>query len=150
MSISGYQDIAAAAMGGYAGSVAPTYQQSATNVAQQGVWNEYGRQQLGRNKRRADKTFDLGEERAYRAFPGQYNKRGMLDSGQYQRGGRELAKALMRQRQMSAEDYQQAIMTSQLEDALATGNLEGLRAQLTSQQYHNLVNSIISESGGVA
>tara|TARA_R110000824_G_scaffold134362_1_gene297328 strand:+ start:343 stop:756 length:414 start_codon:yes stop_codon:yes gene_type:complete len=135
-------------MGANGAAVAPTYQQAGINLQKDAIWEEYGRQQQGRNQRRDNKTFDLGEERAYRAFPGQYNRRGMLDSGQYQRGGRELASALMRQRNMNDADYMQATESSRLRDALAANDLETLRGMLTSEQYQNLVASMISGSGG--
>lgn len=155
MSLSGYglnnyQDIASAAMGGYAGMTAPTYQQAGLDTQKKIMWSEYNRDQLRRDKTRADISTNLAEERAYRALPGQFNQRGMLDSGQYQRGGRELASAFMRGRQMADEDYMKQVELSHLGDAMALGDLEGLKGQLTPKQYQTLVSALVRGAGGAA
>ena len=145
-----YQDIASASLGGYAGSVAPTYQQAALNTQKGLMQNEYQRDLMRRNKARADIDMGLSEERAYRALPGQFNRRGMLDSGQYQRGGRELASNIMRARNRSDEDFMQNMMTSNLQDAMSISDLEGLRGNLTGQQYQSLVAALVRGSGGAS
>ena len=145
-----YQDIASASLGGYAGSVAPTYQQAALNTQKGLMQNEYQRDLMRRNKARADIDMGLSEERAYRALPGQFNRRGMLDSGQYQRGGQQLASNIMRARNRADEDFMQNQMTSYLQDAMAISDLEGLRGNLTSNQYQALVASMIRGAGGAA
>ena len=101
--------------------------------------SEYQRDLMRRNKARADIDMNIAEEKAYRALPGQFNRRGMLDSGQYQRGGRELASNIMRARNRADEDFMQNMMTSRLQDAMSISDLEGLRGNLTGQQYQSLV-----------
>jgi|TARA_B100001094_G_scaffold162144_2_gene156915 hypothetical protein len=145
-----YQDIASASLGGFAGSVAPTYQQAALNTQKGLMQNEYQRDLMRRNKARNDIDMGLSEERAYRALPGQFNRRGMIDSGQYQRGGRELASNIMRARNRADEDFMQNMMTSNLQDAMSISDLEGLRGNLTSNQYQALVASMVRGAGGAA
>ena len=40
--------------------------------------SEYQRDLMRRNKARADIDMNIAEEKAYRALPGQFNRRGML------------------------------------------------------------------------
>jgi len=148
--LNSYQDIASAAMGGYAGSTAPTYQQAALDTQKKLMWSEYGRDQQRRQKARSNIDMNIAEDKAYRALPGQFNKRGMMDSGQYQRGGQELATNIMRARNRSDEDFMQNMMTSNLQDAMSISDLEGLRGQLTADQYQSLVAAMIRGSGGGA
>ena len=148
--VDSYQDIASAAMGGYAGSAAPSYQQAALGTQKGLMWSEYNRDKSRRDKTRFDIDTNKAEERAYRALPGQFNQRGMLDSGQYQRGGRELASALLQRRGRSDQDYMQDMMTSHLGDAMGMADLEGLRGQLTADQYQSLVAALVNRAGGAA
>ena len=143
-----YQDIASAALGGYAGKTAPTFQQAALNTQKGLMQSEYQRDLMRRNKARSNIDMNIAEEKAYRALPGQFNRRGMLDSGQYQRGGRELASNIMRARNRSDEDFMQNMMTSNLQDAMSISDLEGLRGNLTGQQYQSLVAALVRGSGG--
>ena len=148
--VDSYQDIASAAMGGYAGRAAPSYQQAALGTQKGLMWSEYNRDKSRRDKTRFDIDTNKAEERAYRALPGQFNQRGMLDSGQYQRGGRELASALLQRRGRSDQDYMQDMMTSHLGDAMGMADLEGLRGQLTADQYQSLVAALVNRAGGAA
>ena len=145
-----YQDIASAALGGYAGKVAPTYQQAALNTQKGLMQSEYQRDLMRRNKARSNIDMNIAEEKAYRALPGQFNRRGMIDSGQYQRGGRELASNIMRARNRADEDFMQNMMTSNLQDAMSISDLEGLRGNLTGQQYQSLVAALVRGSGGAS
>lgn len=148
--VDSYQDIASAAMGGYAGMNAPSYQQQGLNLQKQLMWSEYNRNKARQDQKRLTDDFDKQEERAYRALPGQFNQRGMLDSGQYQRGGRELAAALLDRRNRADQDYMQNQMTSHLQDSMGVADLEGLRGQLTGDQYRSLVSALVSGAGGAA
>jgi len=150
MSLSGYQDIASAAFGANAGGFAPNFMENVIKTQNEVMWNEYGRGDLRRKKTRSDIDINLGEKQAYRALPGQFNQRGLLDSGQYQRGGRELAKNLQRIRGRADEDFQSALQGLDLSDTAALTNLEQYRGMLTPKQYQTLVAAVVGNAGGGA
>ena len=54
----------------------------------------------------------------------------------------------MRARNRSDEDFMQNMMTSNLQDAMSISDLEGLRGNLTGQQYQSLVAALVRGSGG--
>lgn len=125
MAVSGYtptyKDTISGTMGGTAGSVAPSLSQATGNTKKTMAWNAYhGQKALMDWAKAQDKNkrqFDLG----VRSLPQAYNQRGMLDSGQYQRGGQRLL-----------EDYSRA--TGDLRSSLDFG-LQGLGLQDLTAQY---------------
>lgn len=145
-----YQDIASAAMGGTASQTAPTFQQASFNTMKQLGMNQYNRDQLGRDFARTSEDYGRRFEDTARALPGQFNRRGMIDSGQYQRGANRAMSDNLRGFNRAAEDYNQGIERSRLSDDILMGDLSNLRSQLNSQEYQALVASMVGRSGGAA
>ena len=140
----GYADIAASTFGGIGSS--PSSFQSATEQTQRGmIRRQYGRDKLLRDvtRRRSDIDREFGG--AFRQLPGVFNRRGMLDSGSFVRGGRELAADQLRAQNRLRQDYQQALLDSYLEDAMATGSLSDLRERLSSEQYQAAVAGLYGD-----
>tara|TARA_X000001036_G_scaffold425277_1_gene451303 strand:+ start:342 stop:794 length:453 start_codon:yes stop_codon:yes gene_type:complete len=136
-----YQDILSSQMSQMAPS-ANQYQQASTGVQKNMIQRQFNRDQMGRDYTRA--RSDLGRQRdqAFRQLPGAFNRRGMLDSGAYIRSGRETAANVLRAQNRMREDQGQAMMGSLMQDQLDLGNLAGLREQLSSADYQNLVASL--------
>ena len=150
MSLPGYQDITAAAMGGEGSKLGPTYMQNVIQTSNQIMSNKASRDRLREANRRSNVDINIGEKDAYRALPGQFNQRGMIDSGLYQRGGRRLAENIERIRGRSDLDFQDALQGLDLSDTAALSNLEQYRSMLTSSQYQALVAAIVGNAGGRA
>ena len=88
-------DLLAAQMG----EMAPTatqFNQASTDVQKNLIQRQFNRDAALRGYTRA--RTDIGREgdRAFRQLPGAFNRRGMLDSGAYVRGGREMAADVLR------------------------------------------------------
>jgi hypothetical protein len=145
-----YQDIASAAMGGTASQTAPTFQQASWNTMKNLGWNEYNRNQERRNWARTESDFNRGFEDLAKALPGQYNRKGMLDSGVYQAGANRAVTDHLRNYDRSFQDYNQRMDRSRLMDDIMLGDLSNLRNQLNTQDYQSLVASMVKNSGGVA
>ena len=150
MSATGYQDIAASAMGGNASRTAPTYQQAGWNTVRQLGTNQYGRDQRERDWGRTQEDYGLRMKRTARRLPGQYNQRGMLDSGVYQRGANQAIGDISRNYEQSFQDKNMAMENSYLQDDSLISSLSDLKGQLTSQQYQAMVSAVIKQAGGAA
>lgn len=136
-----YQDILSSQMSQMAPS-ANQYQQASTGVQKNMIQRQFNRDQMGRDYTRARSDIGRQADQAFRQLPGAFNRRGMLDSGSYVRGGRETAANVLRAQNRLREDQGQAMMGSLLQDQLDLGNLAGLREQLSSADYQNLVASL--------
>ena len=136
-----YQDILSSQMSELAPS-ATQYNQASLGVQRNLIQRQFNREQLGRDYTRARSDIGRQEEQAYRQLPGAFNRRGMIDSGAYIRGGRETAANVLRAQNRLREDYGQAMMGSLLQDQLDLGNLAELRQNLASQDYQTLVDGL--------
>lgn len=136
-----YQDILSSTMGRMAPS-ANQYQQASTAVQRNMIQRQFNRDQMGRDYTRAQSDIGRQADQAFRQLPGAFNRRGMLDSGAYIRAGRETAANVLRARNRLREDQVQAIRRSELQDSLDMADLAGLRQQLSSADYQNLVASL--------
>ena len=136
-----YQDILSSTMGRMAPS-ANQYQQASTAVQRNMIQRQFNRDQMGRDYTRAQSDIGRQADQAFRQLPGAFNRRGMLDSGAYIRAGRETAANELRARNRLREDQVQAIRRSELQDSLDMADLAGLRQQLSSADYQNLVASL--------
>mgnify|MGYP003664604740 FL=1 len=134
-----YQDIGSAVFGGMGSASAGKVQDASSQVQKNLINRQYGRDKLSRQKTRNRIDLSRNAEQAYRALPGAYNQRGMIDSGSFVRGGRETAANVYRAQNRINEDFGQSIMDSWLQDSLDMGNLSELRQGLASQDYQNLV-----------
>tara|TARA_R110002111_G_scaffold67765_1_gene110207 strand:+ start:256 stop:714 length:459 start_codon:yes stop_codon:yes gene_type:complete len=148
--VTGYQDIAASAMGGNASQTAPTYQQAGWKTVRQLGTNQYGRDQMNRDWARTQGNYGRQMERTARSLPGQYNQRGMLDSGVYQRGANQAIGDISRNYGQSFQDKNMAMENSYLQDDSLISSLSDLKGQLTSQQYQAMVSAVIKQAGGAA
>lgn len=133
-----YQDILSSQMSQMAPS-ATQYNQASTDVQKNLIQRQFGRDQALRDYTRDRSDIGRQAEQAYRQLPGAFNRRGMIDSGAYIRGGRETAANVLRAQNRLREDYGQAMMGSYLQDQLDLGNLAELRQNLASQDYQTLV-----------
>jgi hypothetical protein len=133
-----YQDILSSQMGQMAPS-ATQYNQASTGVQKNMIQRQFNRDQMGRDYTRARSDINRQADQAFRQLPGAFNRRGMLDSGSYVRGGREMAANVLRAQNRLREDQGQAMMGSYLQDQLDLGNLAELRQNLASQDYQTLV-----------
>lgn len=133
-----YQDILSSQMSELAPS-ATQYNQASLGVQRNLIQRQFNREQLGRDFTRARSDIGRQEEQAYRQLPGAFNRRGMLDSGAYVRGGRETAANVLRAQNRLREDYNQSLTGLDLQDTLDLGNLAELRQNLASQDYQALV-----------
>ena len=136
-----YQDILSSTMGQMAPS-ANQYQQASTAVQRNMIQRQFDRDQMGRDYTRAQSDIGRQADQAFRQLPGAFNRRGMLDSGAYIRAGRETAANVLRARNRLREDQVQAIRRSELQDTLDMADLAGLRQQLSSADYQDLVASL--------
>jgi len=136
-----YQDILSSQMGQMAPS-ATQYNQASTGVQRNMIQRQFNRDQMGRDYTRARSDINRQADQSFRQLPGAFNRRGMLDSGSYIRGGREMAANVLRAQNRLREDQGQAMMGSYLQDQLDLGNLAELRQNLASQDYQNLVASL--------
>ena len=133
-----YQDILSSQMSELAPS-ATQYNQASLGVQRNLIQRQFNREQLGRDYTRARSDIGRQEEQAYRQLPGAFNRRGMIDSGAYIRGGRETAANVLRAKNRLREDYNQSLTGLGLQDTLDLGNLAELRQNLASQDYQALV-----------
>ena len=133
-----YQDILSSQMGQMAPS-ATQYNQASTGVQKNMIQRQFNRDQMGRDYTRARSDINRQADQSLRQLPGAFNRRGMLDSGSYIRGGREMAANVLRAQNRLREDQGQAMMGSYLQDQLDLGNLAELRQNLASQDYQTLV-----------
>ena len=133
-----YQDILSSQMGQMAPS-ATQYNQASTGVQRNMIQRQFNRDQMGRDYTRARSDINRQADQSFRQLPGAFNRRGMLDSGSYIRGGREMAANVLRAQNRLREDQGQAMMGSYLQDQLDLGNLAELRQNLASQDYQALV-----------
>jgi len=140
-----YQDIGSAVFGGMGSTSAADVQSASTQVQKNLINRQYGRDKMSRQNTRNRIDLSRNAEQAYRALPGMYNQRGMIDSGSFVRGGRETAANVLRGKNRMNEDYTQSIMDSWLQDSLDMGNLSELRQGLASQDYQNLVASLYGD-----
>lgn len=136
-----YQDILSSQMSQMAPS-ANQYQQASSGVQKNMIQRQFNRDQMGRDYTRARSDIGRQADQAFRQLPGAFNRRGMLDSGAYIRSGRETAANVLRAQNRMREDQGQAMMGSLMQDQLDLGNLAGLREQLSSADYQNLVASL--------
>ena len=136
-----YQDILSSQMGQMAPS-ATQYNQASTGVQRNMIQRQFNRDQMGRDYTRARSDINRQADQSFRQLPGAFNRRGMLDSGSYIRGGREMAANVLRAQNRLREDQGQAMMGSYLQDQLDLGNLAELRQNFASQDYQNLVASL--------
>jgi len=134
-----YQDIGSAVFGGMGSASAGEVQNASTQVQKNLINRQYGRDKMSRQNTRNRIDLSRNSEQAYRALPGMYNQRGMIDSGSFVRGGRETAANVLRSQNRLGEDYGQSIMDSWLQDSLDLGNLSELREGLASEDYQALV-----------
>ena len=145
-----YKDVTSGLMGGVAGKFSPDfYNQSWTTQKNLGQ-RAFDRAKLTQDWTRSQEMQNLDADRAWRALPASYNQRGMLDSGQYQRGGMELADAINRRYNYGLQDYSLAMEESNLADAFDKQNLDQLKEILTSEMYQQYVNDAIKNAGGMA
>lgn len=133
-----YQDILSSQMSELAPS-ATQYNQASTDVQKNLIQRQFGRDQTLRDYTRSRSDIGRQADQAFRQLPGSFNRRGMIDSGAYVRGGRETAANVLRAQNRLREDYGQAMMGSLLQDQLDLGNLAELRQNLASQDYQTLV-----------
>lgn len=145
-----YQDIASAAMGGAASQTAPTAQQSTWNTMKNLGWSEYNRNLERQNWARTESDYNRGFGDLARNLPGQYNRKGMLDSGVYQAGANRAVADASRNYERAFQDYNQRMERSRLMDDIMMGDLSNLMNQLSSQEYQALVNAVINKAGGAA
>ena len=150
MSIPGYQDIAAATFGGMAGQTAPNFQQGSWNTMKQLGMNQYNREALGRQFGRESDYWGRKMEDTARTLPGQYNRKGMLDSGVYQAGANRAIADDLRGFNQAFEDYNEQIQRSHLSDDQLMANLADLKTNLTEKQYQSLVANLVNKRGGAA
>ncbi len=137
-----YQDILSSQMSKTAPNSANQYNQASLNVQRNMAQRQFGRDQALRDKTRAESDITRQADQAYRQLPGAFNRRGMLDSGSYVRGGRETAANVLRTQNRLREDFNQQMAGSRLQDSLDINDLAGLREQLSSADYQNLVASL--------
>tara|TARA_R110000850_G_scaffold227779_4_gene352748 strand:- start:2675 stop:3130 length:456 start_codon:yes stop_codon:yes gene_type:complete len=140
-----YQDIGSAVFGGMGSASAGKVQDASSQVQKNLINRQYGRDKMSRQNTRNRIDLSRNAEQAYRALPGAYNQRGMIDSGSFVRGGRETAANVYRAQNRINEDFGQSIMDSWLQDSLDMGNLSELRQGLASQDYQNLVASLYGD-----
>lgn len=133
-----YQDILSSQMSELAPS-ATQYNQASLGVQRNLIQRQFNREQLGRDYTRARSDIGRQEEQAYRQLPGAFNRRGMIDSGAYIRGGRETAANVLRAKNRLREDYNQSLTGLGLQDTLDMADLASLREQLSSADYQALV-----------
>lgn len=145
-----YQDIASAAMGGTASQTAPTFQQASFNTMKNLGLSEYNRNIERQNWARTQDDYNRGFENLQRTLPGQYNRKGMIDSGVYQAGANRAVTDELRNYGRAFQDYNQRMERSRLMDDIAKGDLSNLMNQLNSQEYQALVNAVINKAGGAA
>lgn len=136
-----YQDILSSTMGQMAPS-ANQYQQASTAVQRNMIQRQFNRDQMGRDYTRAQSDIGRQADQAFRQLPGAFNRRGMLDSGAYIRAGRETAANVLRAQNRLREDRNQSMSRLDLQDQLDLNDLAGLREQLSSADYQNLVASL--------
>lgn len=139
-----YQDISSAVFGGIGSPSAGKVQSASSQVQKNLINRQYGRDKVSRQNTRNRIDLNRNAEQAYRALPGMYNQRGMIDSGSFVRGGRETAANVLRAQNRMREDFGQSIMDSWLQDSLDMGNLSELRQGLASQDYQDLVAGLYS------
>ena len=140
-----YQDIGSAVFGGIGSPSAGKVQDASSQVQKNLIGRQYGRDKMLRQNTRNRIDLSRNEDQAFRALPGMYNQRGMIDSGSFVRGGRETAANVYRAQNRINEDFGQSIMDSWLQDSLDMGNLSELRQGLASQDYQNLVASLYGD-----
>jgi|ETNmetMinimDraft_27_1059897.scaffolds.fasta_scaffold00339_3 hypothetical protein len=140
--VSNYQDILSSSMSKTAPNSANEYNQASLNVQRNLAQRQFNRDQMGRDYTRAQSDIGRQANQAFRQLPGAFNRRGMLDSGSYIRGGREMAANELRMRNRLREDFNQQVAGSRLQDTLDIADLAGLRDQLSSADYQNLVASL--------
>ena len=142
-------ETAAANMGAIGGSISPVHQ--ATWDTTRGLAeSKYSRDQLTRNYTRGVDDRSREAAQAWRQLPQAYNQRGMIDSGQYQRGGNQLAQAIDRLQGRALQDYSSQIDYSHLQDTMSLQNLDELKDLLSAQDYQNVVANVVRGSGGMA
>ena len=139
-----YQDILSSTMGQMAPS-ANQYQQASTAVQRNMIQRQFNRDQMGRDYTRAQSDIGRQADQAFRQLPGAFNRRGMLDSGAYIRAGRETAANVLRAQKRLREDRNQSMSRLDLQDQLDLNDLAGLREQLSSADYQNLVASLYGD-----
>lgn len=136
-----YQDILSSQMSELAPS-ATQYNQASTDVQKNLIQRQFGRDQTLRDYTRSRSDIGRQADQAFRQLPGSFNRRGMIDSGAYVRGGRETAANVLRAQNRLREDFNQQMAGSRLQDTLDIADLAGLRDQLSSADYQNLVASL--------
>ena len=112
--------------------------------------NQYNREALGRQFGRESDYWGRKMEDTARTLPGQYNRKGMLDSGVYQAGANRAIADDLRGFNQAFEDYNEQIQRSHLSDDQLMANLADLKTNLTEKQYQSLVANLVNKRGGAA
>lgn len=152
MSITGYQgdnykDLVSGTTGAAASSIAPNLSTATANTQETLAWNTYHSQRAlmdwARQQDRSKRQFDLG----VRSLPAAYNRRGMLDSGQYQRGGQRLADAYGRATGDLRSDLETVLQGLGLQDLTAQYDLGELRQMVGTDRFQQVVANALRSQG---
>ena len=147
MSLPTYKDTISGTMGGAAGSVAPNLSQATADTKKTLSYNAYyGQKALMDWAKAQDKnkrSFDLG----VRQLPQAYNKRGMVDSGQYQYGGQQLLEGYNRATGDLRSSLDFGLQGLGLQDLTAQYDLGELRQMIGSARFQQIIADDLRSQG---
>ena len=142
-----YKDVTSGLMGGVAGKFSPDfYNQSWTTQKNLGQ-RAFDRAKLPQDWTRSQEMQNLDADRAWRALPASYNQRGMLDSGQDQRGGQRLADAYGRATGDLRSDLETVLQGLGLQDLTAQYDLGELRQMVGTDRFQQVVANALRSQG---
>lgn len=141
-----YSDTASA----NAGAFAPTVAQAGWDLQKNLAESKFQRGGLTRDYTRGNIDRNFQAQQAWRALPQGFNQRGMIDSGQYQRGGQLLADQINQLQGRATQDYADAIEHSNLMDTIGKQQFEELKDMLNAQDYQSTVAGVVGQGGGIA
>ena len=143
-----YADTSAANAGGFSPSF--TVAQAGWDLEKNLADSKFQRDEALRGYTQGNIDRTQQAQQAWRQLPQAFNQRGMVDSGQYQRGGQMLADRINQLQGRATLDYSSAVEQSKLMDALLNQQYNELKDMLTSQDYQSTVAGVVSGGGGMA
>jgi hypothetical protein len=141
------KDLIAGTAGGVAGAISPNLN-TATQAAQKSaIYNTYAGQKNVLNYARQQRDFDRQFDQGIRQLPQAYNQRGMVDSGQMQRGGQEMLRGYGRASGDLRQDLDIALQGLAIDDLSTEYDLSELRQVLGSQRFQEAIAKALSSQG---
>lgn len=143
MAISGFTDFLSGATGQAASAIAP----NVSNLKKSMAFNAYQGQKAFSDYARQRDRNQLRFDDAVRQLPQMYNQRGLVDSGQFQRGGNRLLRDYATATTDLRRDLDFTLQGLGLQDFAGQLDLNDLKAVLGTQGFQEAIANALKNQG---